>query len=117
MVVFLIALALLAAGATTLALPLWVAVGFLINPMSLSYAALVDEFGAAMAGRVTTAINVLVIATSFCIQAGMGWVLDLLSAAGTAQRSPFAYAVCLGGLCGAGTLALLWSLVPTGRRR
>ena len=116
-VVFLIALALLAMGATTLALPLWVAVGFLINPMSLSYAALVDEFGAAMAGRVTTAINVLVIATSFCIQAGMGWVLDLLSAAGTGQRSPFAYAVCLGGLCVAGTLALLWSLVPIDRTR
>lgn len=115
--VFLAALALLAAGATTLALPLWVAVGFLINPMSLSYAALVEEFGAAMAGRVTTAINVLVIATSFCIQAGMGWMLDILSTADTGGRSPFAYAVCLAGLCTAGTLALLWSLVPMGRGR
>lgn len=115
-VFFLVALALLAGGAVSLALPLWTLVGFLINPMSLSYAALVEEFGTAMAGRVTTAINVLVIITSFCVQAGLGWVLGLISAADGTQRLPFAYTVAFGALCASGTLALLWSFLPIGRQ-
>ncbi len=76
-VVFLVALTLLAAGLADLALPLWVVIGFLINPLSLSYIVLAQSFGPQMAGRVNTAVNLLVVLGSFAIQAALGWVLDL----------------------------------------
>jgi predicted MFS family arabinose efflux permease len=104
---FLSALALLAAGPTNLSLPLWIVVGFLINPISLSYAVLVQHFGQGMAGRVNACINTIVIAESFCVQAGMGWTLDYLTRdAGFSTRA--AYGLCFGALAGLGLLAMTW---------
>lgn len=106
--VFLIVLTLLALGVHQLAAPLWVVVGLLINPMSLSYVALAQSFDSGMAGRVNTAVNVLVILGSFAIQAILGWVLDLWERIDD-QRYPLeAYGVGFGSLAFLGTASLIW---------
>lgn len=106
--VFLVVLLLLAAALQELAFPLWVIVGFLINPMSLSYVALAQTFDSSMAGRVNTAVNVLVILGSFVIQAALGWVLDLWDRTEAGRYPVAAYTVCFGGLALAGAASLAW---------
>ena len=69
-------LTVLAAGYAAMALPLWTMIGFLMNPLSLSYAVLTTNFPSHLAGRVQTGINVLVILGSFVIQTVMGWLID-----------------------------------------
>jgi len=106
--VFLVTLTLLALGASALALPLWVLVGFLINPMSLSYVALAQSFDGAMAGRVNTAVNVLVIFGSFAIQALLGWVLDQWERLDGTRYPMEAYTVGFGGLALLGGATIVW---------
>lgn len=106
--VFLLVLVLLAAALHELAFPLWVIVGFLINPMSLSYVALAQTFDSSMAGRVNTAVNVLVILGSFVIQAALGWVLDHWDRTEAGRYPVVAYTVCFGGLALAGAVSLVW---------
>lgn len=107
-IAFLLALALLAGGLVALAMPLWFAVGFLINPLSLTYVVLVQSFEQAMAGRVNTAVNVLVILGSFVIQAALGGLLDLWATDAQGRYPAEAYASGFGGLTLLGALALLW---------
>jgi len=106
--VFLVTLALLAAGATLLAMPLWFVIGFLINPAALTYIALAQSFEPAMAGRVNTGINVMVVLGSFAIQAALGWVLDLWERDAAGRYPHEAYAIGFGGLTLLGVIALIW---------
>lgn len=106
--VFLLAMALLVAGLTEIALPIWFVIGFLINPASLTYVALAQAFEPAMAGRVNTGVNVLVVLGSFVIQAALGWVLDFWERDGAGRYPRQAYAAGLGGLTLLGAVALLW---------
>ncbi len=116
--VFLAILTALALGLDTLALPLWVLVGFLINPLSLSYVALAQSFESEMAGRANTAVNLLVILGSFAIQASLGWVLDLWHRPDGIHYPLEAYGVGFGSLVLVGCLSLGWfCLGPTRQRR
>ncbi|MCP1337106.1 MFS transporter [Futiania mangrovi] len=106
--VFFVTLALLSAGLADLALPCWFLVGFLINPMSLTYVVLAQSFTPDMAGRVNTGINVLVILGSFLLQAAIGWVLDLWETDRAGRYPVEAYATAFGTLTALGLLALVW---------
>lgn len=101
-------LGLLAAGATLFALPLWFVFGFLMNPMSLTYVVLAQRFESGMAGRVNTAINVLVILGSFVIQAVVGGLLDLWGKDPGGYYPARAYAWAFGGLTVIGCVTLFW---------
>ena len=106
--VFFVVLALLSAGLTDLALPCWFLVGFLINPMSLTYVVLAQSFSPDMAGRVNTGINVLVILGSFLLQAAIGWGLDFWDTDGAGRYPEQAYATAFGILTVMGLVALVW---------
>lgn len=73
-VLFVAAIAGLVFQATDFSLPLLALIGFLINPISMSYVALTARFDKAMSARVTTAINALVLIGSFVIQ----WVIGAI---------------------------------------
>jgi MFS family permease len=75
--VFITAFAGIVAQLTDLSLLLWAAVGFLTNPLALTYLAVSRRFPTGMAGRVTTAMNTLVLAGSFILQTAIGAILDL----------------------------------------
>lgn len=59
------------------AFPLWLLFGFMGTTGILSYAALSQAFPKALAGRVNTAINLLVFVVAFVAQWGMGGVIGL----------------------------------------
>ncbi|MEQ8655511.1 MAG: MFS transporter [Kiloniellales bacterium] len=109
--VFLVILAALALGFVKFALPLWVLVGFLINPLSLSYVALAQSFESEMAGRANTAVNLLVVLGSFAIQASLGWVLDLWDRPDGIHYPLEAYGVGFGSLALIGVATLVWFLL------
>ncbi len=110
---FITTLTLLAFGASDFALPLWMLVGFLINPMSLSYVALAQSFDSTMAGRVNTGVNVLVIFGSFAIQAVLGWVLDRWERLDDARYPLEAYQVGFGSLALFGGATVIWFWLGT----
>ncbi len=55
----------------------WVVFGFFGTSGILTYAVLTQRFTAALAGRVNTALNLLVFVTAFAAQWGIGAVIDL----------------------------------------
>lgn len=61
---------------TALGLPAWIAFGFFGTAGSLPYAALSQRFPAALAGRLNTALNMLVFVGAFAAQWGIGWILQ-----------------------------------------
>ncbi|WGF87851.1 MFS transporter [Marinivivus vitaminiproducens] len=107
-VLFLIVVAVLAAGAADYALALWVVFGFLMNPLALSYNVLSQTFDSTMAGRVYTGINVLVIAGSFVIQVAVGWILDVVGRTEGQHYDPLGYAIGFGLIVGFGAIATVW---------
>lgn len=106
---FLVALALLGAGVTAAALPLWVTIGALINPTALSYPVVAAGFPPRMAGRVNAAVNVLVLFASFAVQVGLGILFDAWGLV-DGRRPATAYMAGFGALAVMGALALLWAL-------
>jgi len=63
-------------GCTELALPLWVLFGFFGTSGMVSYAVLSQAFPAALAGRVNTALNLLVFIAAFIGQWGIGAIIN-----------------------------------------
>ena len=76
--------------------PLWLTLGLVFSVGNLAYALLQGHYGAALAGRVNTALNLMVFVGAFGIQWGFGAAVDLLQAAGHAPRA--AYQIAFGGL-------------------
>lgn len=109
----------LAAGYTGAVIPLWILFGFFGTAGSLSYAILSQAFPVALAGRVNTAINVLVFTAAFSIQWGVGVIVNQWprAAGGYAlegYRTAFGLALALQAA------ALLWLALGgahAGRRR
>lgn len=81
-------------GATQL---LWGVTGFFFAIANLAYALLTREFPLHLAGRVNTALNVLVFAGAFTIQWGFGGMVDLFIRSGSATPAAYikSYAVIL----------------------
>lgn len=88
---------------------LWVAFGFFGTTGILFYASLSQSFPAGLAGRVNTAINLLVFIAAFAVQWGIGAVIE-----GSATPG-LGFARAMGGLLAAQALALVW-LVWSGRQ-
>lgn len=91
-------------GATS---PLWAAFGFLGTSATLSYAILSQAFPPELAGRVNTALNLLLFVAAFVVQWGVGAVIGLWP--GTAGGyAPAGYGVAFGLVLAPQVVALGW---------
>jgi MFS family permease len=88
--------------------PLWFIFGLVFSVGNLSYALLQSHYAAALAGRVNTALNLMVFVGAFGIQWGFGATVDALQASGYAPR--VAYQITFGGLLSLQTAGWLWFL-------
>jgi hypothetical protein len=68
---------------------LWWILGFVFSIGNLAYALLQRHFPRALAGRVNTALNLLVFLGAFSIQWGFGALVEVLQRGGMALRSAF----------------------------
>lgn len=106
--IFVSAFAGIVAQRTELSLLLWAAIGFLTNPLSLTYLAVSRRFPSSMAGRVTTAMNTLVLSGSFIIQTAIGAILDLWVPVEPGRFPPEAFQVAFGAVLACTVAALVW---------
>ena len=95
-------------------LPLWVLFGFFGTAGTLNYAILTQAFPPALAGRVNTALNLLVFVAAFAGQWGMGAIINRWPVAGGGYAEP-GYQLAF-GLALAGQL-LSWAWLLPGLRR
>jgi MFS family permease len=114
MALFLADEALIASGWTGAPYPMWLAFGFLGTSGTLMYAALSQQFPPNLAGRVNTALNLLVFVAAFAAQWGMGQVIDLWPKGGLGYP-PEAYRAAFGMMLALQGLALVW--LALGRSR
>lgn len=96
MSLFMIVQALLLLGPVSWSLPLWLAFGYLGTAGVISYSALVLAFPLHLAGRVTTAINLLVFIAAFAGQWAIGAIIDFCSKAGQSSLSPTGFRLGFG---------------------
>jgi MFS family permease len=95
-------------------LPLWILFGCFGTAGTLNYAILSQSFPPALAGRVNTALNLLVFVVAFAGQWGMGAIINHWPAAGGGYAEP-GYQLAF-GLALAGQLAT-WAWLLPGLRR
>lgn len=95
------------------ALPLWILFGFFGTTGILSYAVLSQAFPAALAGRVNTAVNLLVFIAAFTGQWGIGAVISLWPASARGYH-PQGYQAAFALVLALQTLAFAWFLYPAG---
>lgn len=88
--------------------PLWFILGLTFSVGNLAYALLQRHYAAALAGRVNTALNLMVFVGAFCIQWGFGAGVDALQASGYALRA--AYQITFGCLLALQVASWLWFL-------
>ncbi len=87
---------------------LWALYGFAVSTGNLAYPLVSTAFPAHRAGRVSTALNLLVFVGAFSIQWGFGLALDALQAAGLTPAMSFR--ASLAALLAAQAAAVLWYL-------
>jgi len=83
-VAFTVTLLVLASGFTGTPATVWAAFGFFGASGMLSFAILVAHYPPGLAGRVTSALNLLVFVAAFSVQTGFGAVIDRFSGDGPA---------------------------------
>jgi predicted MFS family arabinose efflux permease len=83
---------------TSLTLPLWFMFGMSGQVAILGYPWLAAYFGAARSGRAHTAINLILFATAFVVQALIGWVIDQFPPTAAGGYDPKGYQLGF-GLC------------------
>lgn len=107
---FVAVIVVLAAGGAGNALrwPLLAALGFLATAGSVSYSMLSQHFPRDYAGRANTALNVLVFASAFAVQWGMGTILGYWEDPVSHRYAPAGYRVAFGVVAGAQVIALAW---------
>ncbi|HRZ53358.1 MAG TPA: MFS transporter [Candidatus Contendobacter sp.] len=94
--------------------PLWVLFGFFGTAGTLNYAILTQAFPPALAGRVNTALNLLVFVAAFAGQWGMGAIINQWPAPGGGYAEPgyqWAFGLALAGQ------VLTWVWLWLGNRR
>ena len=96
---------------------LWVAFGFLGTSGILPYAALTQRFPPHLAGRVNTALNLLVFVTAFAAQWGVGAIVNQWPLADGAGYEAFGYRAGFATLLALQVLGLLWFLASPGRQQ
>jgi MFS family permease len=88
--------------------PLWFALGLAFSVSNLAYALLQRHYDLALAGRVNTALNLMVFIGAFSIQWGFGVAVDAFQASGYPLRT--AYQMSYGGLLALQFASWLWFL-------
>ncbi len=88
--------------------PLWFIFGLVFSVGNLAYSLLQSHYDIALAGRVNTALNLMVFVGAFVIQWGFGGAVDALQAGGYATRD--AYQITFGGLLALQAASWLWFL-------
>ncbi|MDK9703424.1 MAG: MFS transporter [Sulfuritalea sp.] len=87
---------------------LWFLFGMVFSVGNLAYALLQGHYNPALAGRVNTALNLMVFIGAFVIQWGFGGAVDALQAAGHTARD--AYQMSFGGLLVLQAASWFWFL-------
>jgi hypothetical protein len=99
---------------TALNLPMWVIFGMTGQVAVLAYPWLSSYFGAALSGRATTAMNLVLFLAAFGAQYAIGAIIDLYPTTAGGGYHPKGYQVGFGVFLAAQLLALGWYLL--GRR-
>jgi MFS family permease len=88
--------------------PLWFSFGLVFSVGNLAYALLQSHYSGVLAGRVNTALNLMVFIGAFAIQWGFGTAVDALQASGHTLQA--AYQISFGGLLALQAASYLWFL-------
>ncbi len=94
---------------------LWTVVGFTASASAIAYAILSQGFPSSMAGRASTSLNLLMFATAFLLQAGIGLVVGAFPAPEAGGFSPHGHRVALAVLIALEAAAILWLFLARGR--
>jgi predicted MFS family arabinose efflux permease len=87
---------------------LWIVFGMTGNVAILVYPVLSQHFGAALAGRSNTSLNLLMFSTAFAVQALIGWVVERWPGAEAGRYDARGYQVAFGALLAAQVLSAAW---------
>lgn len=98
-------------------LAVWVAFGLFGSVSIAFYAVLSQAFPGHLAGRVNTTLNLLVFASAFLIQFGVGEVIELWPAQPDGGHPAVAHRAAMGVLLALQALAFLWFLRPVPARQ
>ncbi len=90
---------------------LWPLLGISFSLSNIAYSQLTAAFPVALAGRVNTALNLLVFVGAFGLQWGIGAAVDLAGTSGLARAD--AFRLTFAALLTAQALAFAWFLRPT----
>jgi predicted MFS family arabinose efflux permease len=99
---------------TSITLPMWFLFGMFGQVAVLAYPWLSSHYGAALSGRTSTAVNLLLFLTAFAVQYAIGAIIDLFPATAAGGYSPEGYRWAFGVFLALQLLALAWYLA--GRR-
>lgn len=116
MVLFMVVQVLLLAGPADWITPLWLGFGFFGTSGIIAYAALTQLFPVHLAGRVNTAVNLLVFVAAFIGQWAIGVISGWWSPAGPAQVAAAGLRAGFACLLICQVCALIWFVVA-GRKR
>ena len=100
----------------SLTLPLWLGFGFLGTSGTIAYASLAQTFPVQLAGRVSTALNLLVFVVSFAAQWVIGLIVGLWPQTATGQLSPTGLRAGFLLMIGLQVIGLLWAMCARQRR-
>jgi len=95
---------------------LWFCFGFFGTSGVLAYAHLSQQFPAELAGRVNTALNLLVFIMAFLVQWGIGALIEYWSIAGATQYNPAGYQAAFSVLLVLQTAAMIGYFVQARRQ-
>lgn len=107
--------ALITAGWLAAPTLMWAAFGYLGTSGTLMYAALTQSFPPHLAGRVNTALNLVVFVAAFATQWGMGRIIDAWPK-GAQGSPPDAYQAAFGTMLALQLVALGWLLLTRTRQ-
>lgn len=97
-------------------LPVWMLFGFFATTAILYYPILSQSFSSGLAGRVLTGLNVLVFASAFAAQWGMGIIIGLWEADITGRYPLRAYQSGFGLALLVQLVAFVWLIMPRSER-
>lgn len=114
---FLVCQILIVLGFAQWSWPLWLTFGLTGQLGVLAYAHFAEYFGAALAGRSNTALNLLLFSMAAALQYGIGAALETWPLAADGRPPDDAYGTVFAGVLALQVLAGLWCLIATVVRR
>lgn len=106
--IFMLHLLLISLHLNVIVYPIWTTFGFFGTSGILVYAALSQSFPTHLAGRVNTALNLMVFVAAFGLQWGIGMVINQWPTAPDGSYAPEGYRIAFFCVLGLQGLSLLW---------